>query len=209
MRESPDTRPSLLIRLRDPNDERAWGEFLDIYTPLIHRLARQAGLQGADADDLAQEVFGAVASAIDRWDPDPARGSFRGWLFRIARNMVINLLAARRRQPIAAGNTEVRRLLEQQPASSPDPTASFDEEYRRGLFRWAVKRVRGEFRESTWLAFWRTAVEGQKPQEVAESLGLTAGAVYVYRNRVVARIRRAIEDVEGGSAPDPTSYERQ
>jgi RNA polymerase sigma-70 factor (ECF subfamily) len=203
MRESPDTRPSLLIRLRDPKDERAWSEFLDIYTPLIHRLARQSGLQGADADDLAQEVFRAVAGAIDRWDPDPARGSFRGWLFRIARNMVINLLEARRRQPIAAGDTEVRRLLEQQPAPGPDASALFEEEYRRGLFRWAVERVRGEFGESTWLAFWRTALEGRKPREVAESLGLTAGAVYVYRNRVVARLRRVIDEVEGAEAPHP------
>jgi len=204
MRESPETRPSLLIRLRDPRDERAWSEFVAIYTPLIHRLARQSGLQGADADDLAQEVFRAVAGAIDRWDPDPARGSFRGWLFRIARNLVINGLDARRRQPMAAGDTEVRRLIEQQPAPGPDATALFEEEYRRGLFRWAVDRVRGEFRESTWQAFWQTAVEGRKPQEVAAALGLTAGAVYVYRNRVVARLRKAIEDVEGGSPPDPS-----
>ena len=204
MRESPDTRPSLLIRLRDPRDERAWGEFLDIYAPLIHRLARQSGLQGADADDLAQEVFRAVAGAIDRWDPDPGRGSFRGWLFRIARNMVINLLDARRRQPIGAGDTEIHRLLEQRPATGPDATALFEEEYRRGLFRWAVDRVRGEFKETTWQAFWQTAVEGRKAGDVATSLGLTAGAVYVYRNRVVARLRKAIDDVEGGSGPNPS-----
>ena len=202
MRQSPSTRPSLLIRLRDPSDEKAWGEFLEIYTPLIHRLARQAGLQNADADDLSQDVFRAVSGAIGRWDPDPGRGSFRGWLFRIARNTIINLLEARRRQPNAVGDTETYRMLEQQPAAGSDATALFDEEYRRGLFQWAVERIRNEFRESTWQAFWLTAVDGRKAQEVAESLGLTAGAVYVYRNRVVARLRKAIEELEGASAPD-------
>ena len=203
MRDSPSTRPSLLIRLRDPTDQQAWGEFLEIYTPLIHRLARQAGLQSADADDLPQDVFRAVSGAIGRWNPDPNRGSFRGWLFRIARNTIINLLEARRHHPKGVGDTEAQRMLEQLPAAGSEATALFDEEYRRGLFQWAVERIRNEFRESTWKAFWLTAVDGRKAQEVAESLGLTAGAVYVYRNRVVARLRKAIEELEGASAPDP------
>src|SRR3954449_10419272 len=119
MTDSPSTRPSLLVRLRDPQDERAWAEFQEIYTPLIRRLATRRGLQEADAADLTQEVFQAVAAAIDRWDPDPARGSFRGWLCRIARNLMVNLLASQRRHPRGTGDSDVARLLEEQPA----PTA--------------------------------------------------------------------------------------
>src|SRR4051812_30805186 len=113
MTESPSTRPSLLIRIRDPQDELAWAEFVEIYTPLIHRLARSKGLQEADAADLTQDVFRAVAGAIDRWDPDPALGSFRGWLFRISRNLMVNLLASQRRHPRASGDSDVARLLEE------------------------------------------------------------------------------------------------
>jgi hypothetical protein len=72
MVETPSTRASLLIRLRDPRGERAWAEFVEIYEPLVLGLARRHGLRGADADDLAQEVFVAVASAIGRWELDPA-----------------------------------------------------------------------------------------------------------------------------------------
>ena len=197
MTDAPITRPSLLVRLRDPQDERAWAEFVEIYAPLVHRLARARGLQEADAADLVQEVFRAVASAIDRWDPDSRLGSFRGWLFRIARNLMVNALVARRRHPRGSGDTEVGRLLEEQPAPDPGTSALFEAEYRRRLFQWAVEQVRGEFREPTWQAFWRTGVEDQSPKEVAEALGMPVGTVYVYRNRVMARLKQKIQQVEG------------
>jgi RNA polymerase sigma-70 factor (ECF subfamily) len=196
--DSPATRQSLVVRLKDPRDSRAWEEFVAIYAPLIERLARARGFQQADAADLAQEVFRSVAGAIDRYDPDPARGSFRGWLFRIARNLMINLLAARRIRPQATGDSDVRGLLERVPAPDSAETILFDAEYRRGLFQWAAEQVRGEFRESTWNAFWLTAVEGQDPSAAAGSLGVSVGAVYIARSRVMARLRAVIEAVEGG-----------
>jgi RNA polymerase sigma factor (sigma-70 family) len=193
MDEVPSTRPSLLIRLRDPADGRAWAEFTEIYGPLVHRLARRRGLQEADAQDLAQEVFRAVAGAIERFDHDPARGSFRGWLSRIARNLIINLLAARRRQPRGTGDTDVHRLLEDRPDPAGEDSALFEVEYRRRLISWAAERVRGEFSAAAWRAFWQVGVEGRPPQEVAEALGMTLGTVYQYKSRAVVRIRREIE----------------
>jgi RNA polymerase sigma-70 factor (ECF subfamily) len=196
----PTTRPSLLLRLRDPMDERAWGEFVEIYGPLIHRLARRRGLQDADAADLVQEVFRAVAGAIERYDPDPAKGSFRAWLSTIARNLIINLLDAQRRHPRGTGDTEVRRLLEERPAPDSRHSAVFDDEYRLRVLDWAAERVRDEFSDATWQAFWKTGVEGQSAQEAAKALGLSVGSVYQYKSRVVARIRREIERVSSEPA---------
>src|SRR6478736_2949631 len=193
MYESPSTRASLLIRLRDPGDERAWGEFLEIYGPLVHGLARRRGLQEADAEDLAQEVFRIVSRAIERYDPDPDRGSFRGWLSRIARNLIINLLAARRRQPQGSGDTDVHRLLEARPDPAGEDSVCFEAEYRRRLIAWAAGRIRDEFSEPAWQAFWQAGVEGRPPKEVAQALGMTVGTVYQYKSRAVVRIRREID----------------
>lgn len=169
-----------------------------LYGPLVRRLARRSGLQETDADDLAQDVFRAVAGAIDRWDPDPSRGSFRAWLSRISRNLIVNLMAARRRHPAGtgAGGTDMVAMLHAQPSSDED-SALFDLEYRRRLFALAADRVRGTVQQATWQAFWRTGVEGQDARAVAESLGLSPGAVYVARSRVMARLRREIEAIEG------------
>src|SRR4051794_23478944 len=196
MVESPNTRPSLLVRIRDPQDERAWAEFLDIYTPLIYQVARRKGLQDADAADLVQEVFRAVAGAIDRWDPDPRRGSFRAWLFRIARNLMVNFLIQQRRHPRASGDREVDRLLAEQAAPPGPESALFDAEYRRRLFAWAAEQVRPEFREATWKTFWMAGVEGKDARAVAEALGISVGAVYHNKSRVMARLRRRIEEIE-------------
>jgi RNA polymerase sigma factor (sigma-70 family) len=193
----PPTRASLLVRLKAPCDERAWIEFVEIYEPLIHRLARTKGVQEADADDPAQDVFRTVADAIERWDPDPARGSFRAWLSRIARNLIVNLLAARRRQTASfgKGGTEMVELLEAQPAGDAD-SALFDIENRRQIFAKAAQCARMHFQETTWLAFWRTAVEGRDLAEVAAELGLTPGALYVARNRAMARVRQEVDRIE-------------
>src|SRR6516164_7917981 len=167
MDEPPATRHSLIVKLRDPADGAAWGEFVALYEPLIYRLARRKGLQDADAHDLCQEVFGAVAQAIDRWDLDPARGSFRGWLSRIARNLLVNFLTRRPNRLRGSGSTSVQELLEAQPADDPSATAVFEAEYRRRVFRWAADEVRGEFAPSTWQAFWTTAVDGRAPADAA------------------------------------------
>jgi RNA polymerase sigma-70 factor (ECF subfamily) len=154
-------------------------------------------LQDADALDLVQDVFRAVARAIGRWDPDPAHGSFRGWLFRIARNLMVNLLISQRRHPRGTGDTVVRRLLEEQPAPLGEDSILFDREYQRHLLQWAADRVQAEFTRSAWRAFWLTGVEGRAAKEVALSLGMTVGTVYQYKSRIMARLRREIEQVEG------------
>ena len=59
MAEIPLTRASLLVRLRDPRDEAAWVEFIDLYGALVYNYARKQGLQDADAADLGQEVLQA------------------------------------------------------------------------------------------------------------------------------------------------------
>lgn len=191
MLEFPETHDSLLAQVQSLQDESAWHEFVAIYRPVVYRLARRRGLQHADAEDLSQRVLIAVRQSIGRWRSDPSQGRFRAWLGTIARNAILNMLT--RRPPDAAvGGTSIHQRL----AEEPQPDAALGEhmerEHRRSLFRWAARRVRDEFRDGTWEAFWRSVVEGEAVDEVAVSLGKSLGAVYAARGRVIRRLRDEI-----------------
>jgi RNA polymerase sigma factor (sigma-70 family) len=190
MTEPPLTRPSLLVRLRDARDADAWGQFVRLYAPLVYGYARKRGLQDADAADLTQEVLRAVARAAGRLEYDPRRGTFHGWLFTVVRNKVSNFLTGRRPVNVGTGLTSVQLRLEEQPAPAGDDARQWDEDYRRQLFARAAAVVRGAFHSSTWLAFWRTAVEGRRPRDVAAELGLSVAAVYMARSRVTAQLKK-------------------
>ena len=60
----PATRPSLLFRLRHPNDADSWNQFVDIYGPVIYRYVRRRGIQHDDAMETMQDVFVQVFQSI-------------------------------------------------------------------------------------------------------------------------------------------------
>jgi RNA polymerase sigma-70 factor (ECF subfamily) len=191
-----DTRESLIRRLPNAADVEAWDRFVEIYEPLLFRLARAKGFQHADAEDFVQEVLAAVAKAVGRWVAQETRGSFRVWLFRIAQNLAINFLTRPKHRWLGAGDSQIARLLEEQPARTLDSSELFLKEYRRELFRWAADRVREQVSERQWMVFWLTSVEERPVGEVASEFEMSVGAIYIARSRITKRIREMIREHE-------------
>ncbi len=177
------------------SETAAWQEFVDVYGPVIYGFVRRRGLQDADAADLMQEVLRSVSSAIDRLEYDRRQGTFRGWLFTITRNKVFSFLSKQQNRPQAAGDSGSTRRLADEP-DSYDAAEQWELEYQRRLAAIAMDRIKGEFQEKTWQAFWLTAVEGVAAGEAARRVNLSPGAVYVAKSRVLARLKLEVQALQ-------------
>ena len=195
MNSTLETRASLLIRVRDPADQAAWHEFVEIYRPVILRLARRKGMQDADAEDVAQQVLVALAKVIEQHEHDPKRAKFRTWLGRVAHNAILDALT-RGKPDRGSGDSALQALLTGHESHTGPDSDLLRLEYRREVFRWAAGQVRKEFRQATWNAFWLTAVEGRAVEVVAEELAKSRGAIYNARSRVMQRIQEKVTEYE-------------
>ncbi|MCI0458202.1 MAG: sigma-70 family RNA polymerase sigma factor [Gemmataceae bacterium] len=176
---------SLLERARG-RDADAWRGLVQLYSPLVFSWARRAGLGDGDAADLVQEVWLAVAGALDRFQRDRQHGTFRGWLWTIARNKLNDHFRNQRGKPEAAGGTDLHQLLQTIPAQEPVEETGVEEHH---LLHRALELIRPQFEERTWRAFWRLTVDGRPAAEVGQELGMAANAVHQARFRVLRRLR--------------------
>ena len=180
------------IRARRPE---AWQRLVDLYGPVVYRWCRQLGVGRADAADVVQEVFAAVAAGAVRFRRETPEHSFGAWLRTITRSKVCDHFRRRRGLLDAEGGTDAQQRLLNLPEPAEEslslsaPLATDTRFVHR-----ALEVVRAEFEPRTWDAFWRIAVDGQSPAEAAAAMRMSLSAVYQAKSRVLRRLRRELSD---------------
>jgi RNA polymerase sigma-70 factor, ECF subfamily len=193
---SVSTSRSLLERAR-ADDSAAWERLVGLYAPLVFGWCRRWGLPEQDAADVLQEVFQAVVAHLAGFRSGRAGGTFRGWLRTIAHHKVQDHFRRQGREPRGVGGSDAQARLAQVPGPEAPGSDAGAEPEERGLFLRALGLIRGDFEERTWQAFWRTAVDGRPPRDVADELGMSPGAVRVAKSRVLHRLREELGDLLG------------
>jgi RNA polymerase sigma-70 factor (ECF subfamily) len=183
------TRPSLLLRIRDPQDAKAWETFTTTYAPLVVGFCRRRGLQGADADDVTQEVFTRLSRTIRGFEYEPARGRFRDWLGTMVHNEICRFVNRHQRH-MGAGADVPTVELEQPAASAIGP--EWEEHFHTHILACALDEIRSQFEPQTWLAFELVWLRDQPSAKVAADLNMDVAAVYVAKSRVLRRLREKL-----------------
>ncbi|HEY5911215.1 MAG TPA: sigma-70 family RNA polymerase sigma factor [Verrucomicrobiae bacterium] len=201
--DSCPTRPSLLERLKDTENQQSWEEFNAVYGPLIRGFALKAGCTETEADEVTQETMAAAAQHLPEFRYDPKRCSFKTWLLNLSRWRVTDQL--RKRLPLAP-----------RPASSdaseegtrtaiidrvPDPAGVeleklWDGEWRETLLQQASARVKAQVDLKRWQIFDLYVLKGWKPREVARALGVNVGWVYLTKHRVGRLLKQELRNLE-------------
>lgn len=194
----PNTNVSLLVRLKDTGDSAAWQSFVEAYAPLLYGFGLRRGIARSEIDDFVQDVMSRLAGAMENFEYDPSKGTFRSWMFQTAKFVLLNRHRYATRRPDLSGGSSLMRVAEH--SQSDGAAAKMEEEweweYRRQLFARAAVRVREEVGEEAWESFRRTAIEGESGEKVAADLGIAVGTLYVRRSRMLKRVREEVRKIE-------------
>ena len=186
------TRPSLLLRVRDPLDAASWRTFVDVYGPLVYGHCRRLRLRHEDAEDVTQRAFSRVMQAIGGFDYRSEAGRFRDWLGTIVQHEIYRFWRQSRRrtdgiQPDDAG------ALERVEAKTAD--TAWNEEFNAHVLRTALDRSRPRFEPDTWRAFELLWLEDRPAGEVAKELRRTIDWVYVAKSRVLKLLSAEVREL--------------
>lgn len=191
--QEPSTHPSLLERAKRGGDED-WRLLVQVYGPVVYGWIRRCGAQPADAADVMQDTFMAVAKSLERYDADRPDATFRGWLWTIAKNKLRDRQRANAPY-IGTGNQLTHDALEQLAYNDDDaidPLSSLEDDSR--AIRWRmIEAMRDSFEPKTWQMFWATTIEGRDAQEVASAIGVSRWTVYKSRARVLQRLQQELK----------------
>ena len=180
------TSPSLLERLRIPDQGEAWPRFVRLYTPLLFYWARRAGLPQDDAADLVQDVLVVLVQKLPTFTYEPGK-TFRGWLRTVALNKWRERCRRFADRPDQAGDAGLSGIAD------GDPAAAFEEaDYRRQLVRRALEIMQAEFEPTTWKACWEVVVSDRPAAAVARELNVSVDVVYSAKSRVLRRLRQEL-----------------
>lgn len=179
MQTLPDDDIDALVRRASAGDSAAVAGLYDAFAPRVRRFLRHQLGDDDLAEDLLQRTFVKMIEALPRYR---ARGlPFGAWVFRIARNAVID--ERRTAHPALALDA-----ADERPSEVGDPAALAERNHDRAILRAALDTLPSDQRN---VLVWRF-LAGLSPAETAVMMGRSYGSVRVLQHRALVALREVL-----------------
>ncbi len=203
-----ETRKSLLLRLKDHQDQQGWLEFFDTYWRMIYAFCLKAGLSEGESEEVVQETMVSVAKQMPEFQYDPAKGRFKAWLLTVVRRRIVdhhrrdsrwNRIVSKSRPFESSTGTEA---FDPADPKRPDLESLWDSEWEDNLIQRALKQVRQQVSEKQYLMYEMHVLRDVPISTVVSNLQTSAMSVYMAKHRVGKLLRaelgklRQSEDTE-------------
>lgn len=163
-----------LVKRAKQGDKDAYGEIYKLFLKQIFRFINFSVRNYELAEDLTQNTFFKAWRALDSFSL--SRGSFRAFLFAIARNLIIDWSRRKKELPL--------ETIENFPALE-DPEEDFSKkEIKENIWR-VLEKLEKEEKQLIVLRFF----EELKFWEIAKILGRKEGAVRVSTHRILKKLK--------------------
>jgi RNA polymerase sigma-70 factor (ECF subfamily) len=195
MQTDPDasalrTRSSLLLRLKNWDDEKSWQEFDGMYRKLVYGYSRRSGLSHEEAEEVTNDVFVRVAKTIQDFESNPEKGSFRGWLMNLARWRVGDKFRSRPKDAQAPhrdvpddGTSTIERI--QDPHCEDE---LWDKEWQERLLDTAFERIAKRAQAKHVQVFELHFRQHWSVLKISRSLGTNPASVYLINHRLTKQL---------------------
>ncbi len=190
------TRKTLLQKIRDKDDNLAWTDFVYYYRGFVYNIVRRMGLSHHDANEVVQMVILKVWKILPDFEYDPLKGRFRGWLCRVTGNTVKNYIRDEKIRFVHANEAEIERLSANLNCfAEPEIDKLSEEEWEKYLPELAWKNVQKDFEENVRVCYEKIK-NGISVKEISSLLGITESSVYVYKKRVVDKLKVEVKRLQ-------------
>lgn len=172
-------------------DESAFAEIVRRFSPRVFHTAGRFFRRREQVEEAAQEVFLKAFTQLDTFE---GRGSFEGWLTRIATNTCLNLVRGAKRRPELSASDLSEGESTWLENSLAGASAERHQSAERGLVAADLaERVLGTMSPDDRLVLMMMDGEESSVKEVAEATGWSESNVKVKAMRARRRMREAVE----------------
>lgn len=184
------TRLSLLTQAGS-GSARAWQRLVELYQPLVYAWLRHHEIAHHDAEELTQDVLSVVVEELPSFSHSGRTGAFRCWLRQITANRAKGFWRAGKIRPTASGKSSFLEIMQQLADPHSQLSRRWDREHDQHVLRQLLLEVETEVEPVTLAAFQRQVFQGVSAEDVSRELGVTVGAAYSAKSRVLRKLRQA------------------